>query len=332
MLEQPNIPESVIIDTLQKQYGLIEVKIEFLPIGNDVNSAVYRVKGDNQEQLYLKLRRGDFNKASVMVPYLLNEHGVKQVISPKTTQNGEEWTTLNEYSLALYPFIEGKNGFQQPLSDKQWIELGSAVKGLHTLTVPQDVAAAIPREDFSPIHRNAVRDIMRQLDSVKYPDQVAERLADFLKQNEKDVIYLVDRAEELGKELNKQDFVLCHADLHAANLLIGQEDELHIIDWDTLIFAPKERDLMFIGGGIGGAWNKQEEEELFYKGYGATEINPTALNYYRYERIVEDIEEFSKRILLTGEGGRDREKSLKQFMNAFLPNNVVEIAKREGSK
>ena len=172
---------------------------------------------------------------------------------------------------------------------------------------------------------------MEQLGYSSYPDQVAVALADFLRQKEEEVAHLVGRAEELGGVLRDQqlDFVLCHADLHAGNVLIDQKNQLYIIDWDTLLFAPKERDLMFIGAGIGGAWNRQEEEELFYKGYGVTSVNHTALNYYRYERIVEDIEEFSKRILLTGEGGRDRERSLEKFMSAFSPNNVVEIAQRE---
>lgn len=86
---------------------------------------------------------------------------------------------------------------------------------------------------------------------------------------------------------------------------------------------------MFIGAGIGGAWNRREEAELFYQGYGQTEINHDVLIYYRYERFIEDIEEFAKRLLLTEEGGKDRERSLQKFKNAFAPNNVVDIALQE---
>ncbi len=32
--------------------------------------------------------------------------------------------------------------------------------------------------------------------------------------------------------------------------MIDKEEALYIVDWDTLIFAPKERELMFIGAGI----------------------------------------------------------------------------------
>ncbi len=84
---------------------------------------------------------------------------------------------------------------------------------------------------------------------------------------------------------------------------------------------------MFIGGGVGGAWNTTREETLFYRGYGQTEINRVALAYYRFERIVEDIVEFCER-LLTDEGGENRAVGLGKFVRQIGPNNVVEIAYR----
>ena len=90
--------------------------------------------------------------------------------------------------------------------------------------------------------------------------------------------------------------------------------------------APKERDLMFIGGGVANVWNNPHEEEFFYKGYGKTEINTAILAYYRHERIVEDIAEYGQALLLTSDGGEDRLEMYKQFMGMFEPNGVVDIA------
>jgi spectinomycin phosphotransferase len=85
---------------------------------------------------------------------------------------------------------------------------------------------------------------------------------------------------------------------------------------------------MFVGGGVGGAWNSAREGALFYQGYGRAEIDPLTLAYYRYERIIEDIAEYCTRLLLTEKGGADRAVGLGKFLNAFRPNNVVAIAYR----
>ena len=66
MLEKPAIEDFLIKDCLKDQYGLRDVILEFLPIGNDVNTAVYKVLANKTSHLYLKLRRNDFNKASVI--------------------------------------------------------------------------------------------------------------------------------------------------------------------------------------------------------------------------------------------------------------------------
>ena len=92
---------------------------------------------------------------------------------------------------------------------------------------------------------------------------------------------LVDRAESLSRKIREQspEFVLCHSDIHGGNVLIEGNGALYIVDWDEPIMAPKERDLMFIGGGVANTWNNPQEVEFFYKGYGKTKINPVILAY-----------------------------------------------------
>jgi spectinomycin phosphotransferase len=143
------------------------------------------------------------------------------------------------------------------------------------------------------------------------------------------ILDLIQRAERYAHRLQNQalEFVLCHADAHAGNLLIAEDGTLYIVDWDAPILAPKERDLMFIGGAQGFlSVTPQEEETLFYRGYGPAQIDPVALAYYRYERILQDIAAFGEQLLLTGEGGEDREQSYGYLASNFLPGNTIEIA------
>jgi spectinomycin phosphotransferase len=121
--------------------------------------------------------------------------------------------------------------------------------------------------------------------------------------------------------------VVCHGDLHAGNILIEASGALYIVDWDDPILAPKERDLMFAGAGLWGGWlEPSEEATLFYEGYGPVQIDPIALAYYRYERIIEDITAFSAEIYSTGQSQEDREQALRYLKSNFLPGGTIELA------
>ena len=207
---------------------------------------------------------------------------------------------------------------------------GAALKGVHSVNLPPDFQRMIPFETFSPCWRERVRGFLVQAENNSYEDPAAAKLAADLQKRREEIRFVIERAEELGKALQSQPFnrVLCHTDIHAGNLLLETNGAVYMIDWDDPVIAPKERDLMFIGGGIGGIWNTTREEALFYQGYGGKDIDLTALTYYRYERIVTDIAEFCQQILSTTEGGADRERSLQKYYSIFLPNQVLELAYR----
>jgi spectinomycin phosphotransferase len=228
--------------------------------------------------------------------------------------------------MILYPFIEGQNGYEVALSDHQWLDFGAALKGIHTAQVPPALTQLIPRETYSPRWREMVKTFQAQIEEIAFDDPTAAKLAAFMKARRGKINHLVARAEGLGFALHARslELVLCHSDIHAGNLLVGANDALYIVDWDNPILAPKERDLMIVGGCP--VWNSAREEALFYQGYGQTEIDPMALAYYRYERIIQDIAEFCRQLFLTGEGGKDREQGFMYFTGQFLPDHEVEIA------
>ena len=156
------------------------------------------------------------------------------------------------------------------------------------------------------------------------------KLAEFIKSKQSEITRLIERAEQLASELQSKslELVLCHTDIHGGNILISGKDKLYIVDWDDPILAPKERDLMFIGGGIDEIWKSKREEAVFYEGYGKTDINLSALAYYRYERVIEDLVVICEQLLLTDEGGADRERSFGWFTSNFEPGQTIEIAEK----
>lgn len=329
MLEKPDLPDEKIIACLRDDYGLRAAQIAFLPLGNDVNTAVYRVDADDGMPYFLKLRSGAFDEATVAIPRFLRDQGIAQIIAPIETNAGRLWADVGDFAAILSPFVAGHNGFEVNLSDHHWIELGVALKGIHTASVPPSIARHIPRETYSPHWRDIARAFQTEAEIAAYADPVASEFVAFLRSKRETISDLIARAERFGDALCARSLeqVLCHADIHAGNVLIGADGALYIVDWDTLTFAPKEHDLMFIGAGIGDdIWHDPREEALFYRGYGEAEIDSMALAYYRYERIVQDIAAYGEQLLLSDEGGADREQGLRFFVSQFLPNNVIGVA------
>ncbi len=331
MLEKPDIPVARIAACLQAAYGITAVQIIFLPLGADQNTAVYRIETANETAYFLKLRSGAFNETAVTLPHFLHDQGIQQIITPLTTKTGQLWARLDAFTAILYPFVNGRNGREVKLSAAQWITFGAALNKLHTLTVPPAIRAHLRQEAYAPRWREMVRMFLERVQSDVYDDPVALELAAFLLSRRVEILDLVRRAEQLAESLAREplELVLCHADVHASNVLVDGRDTLYIVDWDDPALTPKERDLMFIGGAQGFVgYNAQEEEALFYQGYGSVTINPRALAYYRYERIIEDIALFCEQLLSSNEGGQDRAQSLRYLVSNFLPDGTIDAARR----
>lgn len=326
MLERPDIQDSVIIARLQEEFRLRVSELDFLPLGADVNTAVFRVVSDEGSAYFLKLRQGDFDPAILYVPQLLKLAGVQAVIAPLETSGGQGWGSLGEYRMILYPYIAGQDGYQAALSEGQWRAFGAALRGIHSVRVPVELTPLIQRESFSPYWRECVKDFQEQVKQRDYRDPTAVKLAALMKVQHGTISRVVKRAEELALEVQNSapEMVLCHGDLHAGNLLITMGGALHIVDWDNPIFAPKERDLSQVGGSA--VWHEAGEVALFYQGYGPAAVDRQALAYYRYERIIQDIAEFCKQLLLSDEGGSDREQSYRYFASNFTPEHEIELA------
>ncbi|MBI5354719.1 MAG: aminoglycoside phosphotransferase family protein [Chloroflexi bacterium] len=329
MLEKPDIKDDLIISRLKDEYDLQGAELTFLPIGADLGTAVYRVVPDGGTAYFLKLRK-DFEEISVTIPLFLKSKGVQEIIVPFETKSNQRWADFDEYKMILYPFIEGKNGFDMEMTNQHRQTLGAALKKIHTVQIPPELRQLIPQENFSPQGRKSVKSLQTFVENKSFDDSTSAKLAEYMISKRDEISRLVERAEQLAVELQFEplELVLCHSDIHGGNILISNKSELYIVDWDNPILAPKERDLMFIGGGIDEIWKSEWKEGLFYEGYGETEINLSALAYYRYERVIQDLVVIGEQLLLSHEGGADRERSYGWFTSNFKSGQTIEIADR----
>lgn len=331
MLTPPDIPDAALVTALREAYGLDGATVTFLPLGADTSTAVYRADLLAGQPLFVKLRRGAIDEASVVVPRWLADRGVAQVIPPLPARDGRLWAPLAGFTLICYPFVEGHDGFEVELSEEHWRAFGTAMAALHSAGAPAGLAATLRRERFDPAWRAHVRGFMATLESAAPPDQAAADLVAFLREQHAEVAELAARAEALAAELRADPppFVLCHGDAHAGNVLVDQAGALYLVDWDTIVLAPKERDLMFVGGAQGFRGCSPEEElARFTRGYGSAPVDRRALAYYRYERIVQDLAAFWDQLFLSPDGGEDRALALRYVKDNFRPGGTIDAARR----
>ena len=326
MLEKPDIPDELIISRLQEEYDVRVDQITFLPLGADLGTAVYRLTTEEGTAYFLKLRKG-FEEITVTVPIFLKSQGIKEIIAPVETKSKQGWADFGERKMILYPFVEGKNGFEMKVSASHKQTLGAALKRIHTVKIPLELKRLVPQETFSPQWRERMKDLQRHAESTTFSDLNAVKLTNFLKSRHTEISLLIKRTEELASELQAQshELVLCHTDIHGANILITN-NRLYIVDWDNPLLAPKERDLMFVGGGIDTLWESEQDESVFYEGYGKVNIDFKMMAYYRYERVIEDLVAYGEQLLLTDEGGADRDQAYRRFTGNFEPGQTIEIS------
>ena len=328
MLEKPSISNEKIIFTLERIFSIPVVDIEFLPLGLDSSAWAYRVEAENATY-FLKLRKEIPNPAGILIPHFLKEQSIEQVMAPLVTKDREAWACADDFYFILYPFITGERVMDVGMSDARWVEFGFALKRLHTTKPTHELLHQIKRETFIPKQLEYGKELHAQIKSREYDDPFQRELVDFWLENYEKISTILERTEALSKSIKETDleYVLCHADIHTANLLLSDDDKIIIVDWDETMLAPKERDLMFVMGSIFNDTSNGRWEQQFFEGYGETEVDPLALAYYRYDWCVEDIGEFAEDVFgRENIGAETKANSIRWFKTLFAQGNSVETA------
>jgi spectinomycin phosphotransferase len=333
MLERPDIADSTLMTQLSRAYGTAVVQLDFLPVGNDATSWAFRVLDAAGTHWFLKLRRGALAAAGLMVPRLLNDAGLTAVVAPVPAQTGALATPIpaSDYALVLYPFVQGVTGMDAGLTPAQWHALGAILRRVHDHAGTAPLPADLPREAFQPAWRDMVLRVDAHLATVDPAtcDELTRAFAAAWTVRRDEIHALVARCDELGAHLRHQDnpHALCHADIHTANVLVDPAGDLHLVDWDGALLAPRERDLLFFVGNEVQPARMSADTRAFLAGYGPVQIDPAALAYYCYEWVVQELGDYGARMLFMPElGHASRRQALDEFNQLFAPGDVVDGA------
>jgi len=330
MLEPPGLADEAIVGSLEAGYGILIRAVTFLPLGADSASAAYRIDTVEGASYFLKVRTLDgFSNLSLLVPRFLHDQGVPHVLSPLPAISQAPWVVVGNFALSLFPFLEGHRAADVGLSELHWTSLGTMLRQVHASRLPPALMEIMPRESFTPSRRAVLTRLEAQVTAELSPDPLKRELAAFWRARREEIHTLIDRADALGHRLRSRPapLVLCHADLHTWNVLLDPSQQLWVVDWDETILSLKERDLMFVVGGIGADQVRIYETACFLRGYGDVAIDPLALSYYRYAWAVQDMGAYGEQVYFSPDLGEEtRRNALAGFMDLYEPGNIVAIA------
>ncbi|HLZ69335.1 MAG TPA: aminoglycoside phosphotransferase family protein [Dehalococcoidia bacterium] len=340
MPDRPALPEDAIVAAIQRHYGLPVTALTALTLGQDVAAWTYRAATAAGAAYFLKLRHGRIPAATLRVPRFLADHGATAVVAPLPTRSGQLWADLDPFTLTVYPFIDGTAGMAYGLQQRHWLAFGAALRQVHDTLLSPDLARIVPREAFTFAQlfqrqrQSPWNEVVAGLEALgaaadaESPELQA--LAGWWQTQRPVVLALAGRFTALGAQLRRSPppLVLCHADIHPNNLLIDHDDRLWMVDWDEVLYAPKECDLMMGVGGLGVYPAGAREARWFLAGYGSPAVDGVALAFYRHVRALSDIGAYAEQVLHKTSSAAARRDALRRLARLSAPGAIVTLAQQ----
>jgi spectinomycin phosphotransferase len=325
-----NIEMNYMKDMVTLNYGLNVKSLTPVEYGADSNAERFKLLDEKDNAYFVKVSREVSGKNLMLLSYLSKALG-GYIITPIENHNAELYTKCEDYFIVVFPFIEGKNGFEETLTSIDMKTIGKIIKDLHLIDAAYlEDKFAIRRYSHNPVFRCRVRDMLKTLRHTKTEDSLILELRDFInsvKAQLDDILYILDN---LSDSIVDKDNILslCHTDIHAGNILKTSDSKLYIVDWDQAAIGPKELDLLFFGGGIAIPVNDENEVRSFYSGYGDCSIDCKKLAFYRFARIIEDIALFYQDIMDETVDYEKRKQALIYLKSNFNHNETIDCAYR----
>ena len=222
-------------------------------------------------------------RAALATAQRLRQAGLGFVGAPVPTVAGEAVLRAGErFALALYPFVAGQSfefgAFPCPEHRRAVFDL---LVRLHTAPAAAVRAAAV--DDFSIPYLGALTAALDPSRRIAEPGPYTRRATGLVAANAGLVRDLLDHYDGLVRTVRSQAprLVPTHGEPHPGNTMRGPDGWL-LIDWDTALLAPPERDL----------WRLALEDGSLLADYAeATGVEPLpqALELYRLRWDVADL-------------------------------------------
>ena len=262
MFTRPDdLPESVIADALQDQWGFRAASLDYQAVGFGSHHWLATDTAGRQlfatiDDLAAKLRTagdtagaafGRLGAAFATAVELRVQAGLAFVIAPVPAADGQVVARLSDrYSLVVHPYVAGNaagedgefaNGDDRRVVVDMLIQIHRARAGNRRA------------DDFVVPKLDALVNMMGQRETPWRAGPYAHPAQNLLRAHARGLRALVSAYQSLAREVaaRPERMVITHGEPHASNVIVTSGG-LVLVDWDTALLAPPERDLWDIAG------------------------------------------------------------------------------------
>jgi Phosphotransferase enzyme family len=266
MLTPPDgLPGAVLAGALEQHWGLDVIAMEYRPVGwgshhwevTDAAGMRWFVTADDVQNKRVSagepLAAGfDRLRASLAAAMDLRECGAAFVLAPVATAGGEPLARVSDgFGVTVYPFVDGESfswgEFSSPQHQRDVLGLLVAVH-----TAPAAARRHALADDFTVPHRDQLEAAFGPGPDTGECGPYALPVARLVRDHGAPLRRMLARYDGLVARARAEPAraVLTHGEPHPGNTMRTADGWL-LIDWDTALVAPPERDLWFLASGDG---------------------------------------------------------------------------------
>lgn len=311
MISEPNIDKLYLKQILESEFGFSVESIELNPKGEASLSYLIHSGG---KIFFLKI----YDASSVderifrFMSELYEICDIKNIVHPIKTKADKLIIPFGKNMLVLFEYIKGETWTEKELSEEQFKKLGKIIAQIH---VSKNKIGAYPmKEDFRNPFANNFKNIYSAMKKFDNPSIYQKELIDIYKKHRIKFIREFEELEATGNKLKKSsvELVNCHGEPSPGNIMVSDTGEIYLLDWDSPLFAPKEKDLLFFSS------NMRPVLEGYGKISNDTVINRDAKSFYTHLWNAQEIVDWARRVLFEQASEQENQHSLlkiKEFLD-----------------
>jgi thiamine kinase-like enzyme len=236
--------------------------------------------GDTRESAFDGLR------AALDTTVALRDASLPFVVAPIPMNHGANVLRVGaRHTVALFPFVDGRSGRFGHADAGEQVAVASILAELHKATPATCSAARSVGVDLPG--RTRLESSLRELDQTWVGGPLSEPARRAVAGNADDVADVLALADRLAGVVESRGgaWVVTHGEPHAGNVMRTAES-LVLVDWDTVAFAPPERDLWMLVGESG------DDAANVYTDATGHRLDEDAVSFFRLTWDLKDLAEY----------------------------------------